>query len=124
MPRPTLPKMMYVASGGCASVKPNTGPRNGPLHGVASSVVKMPLKNAPAGPSCCCSLLDELDWAKPGIGTSHTPRKLRANANTTTTIATLNQVYVNCCPQPRFGKRRGRRQDQKHRQAGPARTTH
>ena len=67
---------MYVTSGGWVSVKQNSGPRSGPLQGVARSVVKMPLKNAPPAPSCCCSLLDVVYMRE--AGNRHFPHAQKA----------------------------------------------
>jgi hypothetical protein len=39
---------------------------------------------------------------KPGIGSSQTPRKESAKANTIAAIAILNRDDVNCSPQARF----------------------
>jgi len=55
MPVAIAPKTAYVTLVGCVSVKPKTGPRKGPLHGVASTAPSTPLRNEPAGPSCDCT---------------------------------------------------------------------
>ena len=47
-----------------------------------SSVVMMPLKNAPLTPSFDDNFVALLLVAKPGIGISQTPRKLNAIVNT------------------------------------------
>ena len=83
------------------SVKPKTGPRKGPLQGVASTVLSTPLRNAASGPSWVC-IAPALAPIKPGIGSSHTPRKESAKANTIAAIAMLNRDEVNCSPQARF----------------------
>src|SRR5688572_5377429 len=96
-----LPNSTYATIGELPATNVNNGPSKGPLHGVASSVVNIPLKNAPPRPSSAASALPA-DCEKPGIGISHTPRKLSAIANVTRISATLNHVYVNCSPQNRL----------------------
>ena len=82
-------------------MKPNTGPRNGPLQGVARTVLNTPLRNAPNGPSfdCRCPAFSPM---KPGIGSSHTPRNDSAKANTIAAIVMLKVDDVNCSPQARL----------------------
>ena len=73
----------------------------GAVHGVASTVVTTPLRNAPSGPSFAAADWTEPLPKKPGIGTSHTPSRLSAIANTTAAIVTLNAVLPNWPPQER-----------------------
>ena len=72
---------------------------NGPLHGVARSVAKTPVRNAPSGPSF---LEVSTEPAKPGTGISKTPRRLNPMAKTTLAIARLNSADWNKFPHPIF----------------------
>ena len=94
-------KTAYVMPVGCPSVKPNTGPRNGPLHGVASTVLNAPFRKDPSGPSCECTRPADSP-INPGMGNSHTPRNESAKANTIAAIIMLNREDVNCSPHARF----------------------
>ena len=70
----------------------NVGTIKGPLHGVANRVVSTPFRKAPSGPSCSAASTAFPDPTKPGMGISHTPRKLSANTKTmaASTIAMIS----------------------------------
>ena len=74
---------------------------NGAVQGVARTVVTTPFKKAPSGPSFAAADWTEPLPKKPGIGTSQTPSRLSAIANTTAAIVTLNEVLPNWPPQER-----------------------
>src|SRR4029077_1807894 len=78
--------------GGCFAQNANTAPRNGPLHGVARTVVRIPLANAPTAPSRAAISTPLPDPTKPGMGISQTPKKLSAITNTTHVSPMLNEV--------------------------------
>src|SRR5271155_3060045 len=86
-------------AGGCNNAQVSADPSNGPLHGVASTVDKTPLLNAPVAPSRSANSPVFPDPTNPGIGISQTPRKLSANTNTTEARTTLKATLLNCSPQ-------------------------
>ena len=94
-------KTAYVTPVDCVSVNPKTGPRNGPLQGVARTVLSTPLRNEPVGPSCVCTL-PAVEPINPGIGSSHTPRNDKAKLKTIADIVMLKPEEVNCSPHARL----------------------
>src|SRR3954447_21516487 len=101
MPRPTVAKTRRLIAIGCVTAQAMAAAISGAVHGVASTVVTTPFKNAPSGPSFDAADCTEPLPKKPGIGTSQTPSKLSAMANTTAAIVTLNDVLPNWPPQVR-----------------------
>ena len=99
MPTPRLAKTASVIVIGWSTAQATAVAMNGAVHGVASTVVTTPLKNAPSGPFLRGGRLHSAAAEEAGIGTSHTPSRLSAIANTTAAIVTLNAVLPNWPPQ-------------------------
>ena len=72
--------------GDCVKAKPSAVPRNGAVHGVASTVAKTPWKNEPR--KSLRSLVESKPRVMPcGSEISNTPKRLSANTSTITLSA-------------------------------------
>src|SRR5215475_1778774 len=96
MPTPTMLHVMKETGAGCRNVHANSGPKNGPTHGVASSVDAAPLVKTPNAPSCRA---DPSEPMNPGNGISKTPSNDNDNVNTPHAMIIVNQRDWNCWPQ-------------------------
>ena len=115
MPRPSVPNTMSVVTIDCVTAQAMAVAMNGPVQGVASTVVITPLRNAPSGPSFAAASWTAPLPKKPGIGISHTPSRLSAMANTMAASVTLNAGAAEL-PAPGEADRRGQKaEQQEHR---------
>ena len=113
-------KTASVNVGRCTLAQVRAGNRNGALHGVAMTVVKTPLKNAPAAPSWAARSAVLPRPTKPGIGTSQTPRKLSPITKTTAARVIVKAADAELLPPAQLLRGDGQRgQHDKHgHQAG------
>ncbi|MNN40253.1 hypothetical protein D3C81_1543200 [compost metagenome] len=98
MPIPITRNIPHSRDNGATSATETAVPRNGAVHGVASSVAKAPWQKCPTRP-LPPRVARNVETPDESL-ISNSPSRLALNPTITTTIAAINHGFWNWMPQP------------------------
>ena len=98
-PMPTVRKIKTMMDVLCKKAKPSAAPKNGAVQGVARTVARTPLKNAPVEP-CFEASSPAVSSVRPPSVTSKIPNRFSATSVMSVMRQTMKMGLPNCIPQP------------------------